>query len=588
VIAAFLLIGFMNLAKHRMHRYGWFLYAWRWFTGSHWDGHVQTNAGWRRKGTGKALTNTGFTSRFYYRPRWERAAIRTFFTFLIPAIVAGVVLDVQALFASLICVAVLGFVMAVLYAVRAARRHTVNRDWLTPTHQAIAQIADMPLSAKPSDWIEVNEDRSKVVLHLPAGYNATEERQERLIRTTAQKLGLEAPEVSSQLTGREPTLTLTASEPPPPKVFLANVRQAIANAGHDELVLGLGKKSKPVVVSLHEDSPHIGLSMRSGAGKSTLARFVAAQALHKGAIVLFLDIKKISHPWARGLPNVIYADTAEKIHEALLWVAGPKGELDRRNDVALYSSDYEGNISAHVGPRVLIVAEELNMTLGKLRSHWIDVLQGNGISPAILALQDVAFAGRQVRMNLFMVGQMLSARATGGGEARENIGIRMLARYTKRNWEMLVPEFSMPPVSAVLGRIQTVASGEVRETQAAYISGAEARSMASSGIIAALPHDVPESLVTVRASDIRELPNSRPEPLDEIDSTPVESMPMMISEAINAGILKGNINTIRTARQRDADFPKPVDRPPHGNSLAHYYSPVELADWQARKDMKGK
>ncbi|MFG1940395.1 hypothetical protein [Micromonospora tulbaghiae] len=74
--------------------------------------------------------------------------------------------------------------------------------------------------------------------------------------------------------------------------------------------------------------------------------------------------------------------------------------------------------------------------------------------------------------------QMLTARAIGGPEARENFGIRCLARYTANNWKMLVPEAAMPRASRTLGRWQIVIGGQATETQVAYLTAAEARRLA--------------------------------------------------------------------------------------------------------------
>ena len=88
--------------------------------------------------------------------------------------------------------------------------------------------------------------------------------------------------------------------------------------------------------------------MGSGAGKSVTARFFGAQMLYLGAILLILDPKRISHMWARGLPNVAYARDDEELHNALLWLAA---EADRRNRVADMAADIEGRVNANVGPR---------------------------------------------------------------------------------------------------------------------------------------------------------------------------------------------------------------------------------------------
>ena len=62
--------------------------------------------------------------------------------------------------------------------------------------------------------------------------------------------------------------------------------------------MGYGIGGEPVIRSLGKAVPHWGLSMPSGDGKSICAELIAAQMLFHGAVVLILDYKVFSHPWA--------------------------------------------------------------------------------------------------------------------------------------------------------------------------------------------------------------------------------------------------------------------------------------------------
>ena len=83
--------------------------------------------------------------------------------------------------------------------------------------------------------------------------------------------------------------------------------------------------------------------------------------------------------------------------------------MDRRNRVADVAADIEGNVNANVGPRIFVVAEELNTTMKKLRAYWRRSREsGDPVrSPALDALDEVMFTGRQVRVNVLMIGQRL-------------------------------------------------------------------------------------------------------------------------------------------------------------------------------------
>jgi hypothetical protein len=107
------------------------------------------------------------------------------------------------------------------------------------------------------------------------------------------------------------------------------------------------------------------------------------------------------------------------------------------------------------GPRVLVICEELNATIGQLTNYWADAREKGDPkrSPAVAALSELLFMGRSAKHNVLAIAQMLTARAIGGPEARENFGIRFLASYTKNAWKMLVPEAAMPRASADSGPV---------------------------------------------------------------------------------------------------------------------------------------
>jgi hypothetical protein len=590
---AFLLFigaGLRNMIHHRMHRVGWFLYCWRYASGMPWHGQHETNARWFKRGHGKALTRTGYARKFYYRPRIARAGMRLSYPLLPIALIAGFVLDWK-LTAGLLVAGVLALIGYGLWrAVRAVQARSFRHEWLTPAHESLASLIGIPSALKPKDWIDLSLNREHVTFALPEGFNETDTHKDRIVSMAASKLGMEEPDPTWMLRGRQPTLTLDASDPPPREVYLRDVMSAIRNSAANEIILGVGRKKASIDVSLHDDSPHIGTSMGPGAGKSTLAKFMAAQALYKGAIVIILDIKRTSHPWARNLSNVAYFDTPEAIHDGFIWL---DGERKRRGDLILATSDFEGNTTANVGPRIIIIAEELNATANELNKYWKNDLNGQGVSPALRAMQNVAFTGREFRMNFAMIGQMLTARVTGGtsggNEARESVGIRILGRYTKKAWDMLVPEHPMPIATSVPGRIQVIAGGIVRECQVARLSGAEARELAMSGDVARLPSNIPGAPVIIPEADSRKKAIDAPD--NENVNVPIVNnpTPVTISEAVSMGYLKMTLKAARQMRFRDPNFPKPLDYIPEGRAKnAHYYDPMTLEDYQATKSKKGK
>ncbi|MEU4680667.1 type IV secretory system conjugative DNA transfer family protein [Micromonospora sp. NPDC023737] len=273
--------------------------------------------------------------------------------------------------------------------------------------------------------------------------------------------------------GPRVTATWTVRKRPPARVGIDQVAEHLPRLAEWEFYIGQGAGDQPVILSLRDDSPHIAVSAGTGAGKSVLAELVAVQVLARGGRVVILD-RKGSHRWALGLDGVDYCTRPEQMHDALVRLAAL---ADERNTLALHEpEDWD------CGPRTLVICEELNATIGQLVNFWAEA-RGKGDpkrSPAVSGLADLLFMGRSAKVNVLAIAQMLTARAIGGPEARENFGIRCLARYTANNWKMLVPEAAMPRASRTLGRWQVVIGGKATEVQVAYLSASEARSLAMS------------------------------------------------------------------------------------------------------------
>jgi hypothetical protein len=180
------------------------------------------------------------------------------------------------------------------------------------------------------------------------------------------------------------------------------------------------------------DSPHFGISMGSGAGKSTLVAFWVMQELRRGAIAMVLDPKSISLPWlikdADGnddwLSNIAYLSTPAELHQGMVWLGG---ELQQRTERARSLIDASCRLRESVGPRLLVVAEEMNLATPTLKELWACIRDKDDPkrSPALTGFGGVSFAGRALKMHILMVGQMLTAEATGSRDSsiKSNVGL---------------------------------------------------------------------------------------------------------------------------------------------------------------------
>src|SRR6185503_687143 len=197
----------------------------------------------------------------------------------------------------------------------------------------------------------------------------------------------------------------------------------------------------------------------------------------------------------------------------------------------------------------------------RLRSHWAEVGDG-GVSPAFKGLGGAAFAGRAPRMNLLLIGQMLTAAATGSQDSsvKANCGLMCLARYGLKGWRVMCDDVPMPPPPTTIGRIQVVTGMRAREVQVPELITEEARDLILASSMAAVPHDMPcasPALVTAGAGSLDTGSDQGPETVT--GPLPVTAGPgrVTIGEAVRLGLVHPatTVGALRMARFRDPAFP---------------------------------
>jgi hypothetical protein len=589
--------------------------AWLFCTGEPMDGRPRSDAGWGRPGT-KALTVTGHCPRWYLVRRELRAAVRLGgllgglgVTYGLVVAWAVTVLALESAAAAAVAASSALGVLAALtvqsgrawvrpthvglgvlggVAYRAALNWSHTRRHVRPLHLALGELVGVPRSVRPKSWLEVPRSFAtrpgvKIVARLPQGFALTADVSRQAIAdAVCATLGLESVSHKWHLAGNHPRVVFTTHTPPPAEVRLADVRDLLGKLAETALLIGLGRGRERIEWDQAADSPHLLLSCGSGGGKSVTARALIAQHLARGGICLILDVKRLSHAFARGLPNVRYCRTAQEIHEALLWLGA---EVDKRADLADQGADVDGNTDhVNVGPRVLVIVEELNATIGRLNKYWASIRSKDDPkqSPAVDALADVAFMGRQVLVNLVLIGQMITARAVGGPEVRENASVRILGRHTVNNARMLVPEIWPPPrASRHRGRMQVCISGTAHETQVLFMTPAEAREYSLSGVVTEFPPLELPAAAAVCGGDGAEVIPLRP------------AAPIGLRQAVASGIIpvpEGStaartLEAARTARKQDAEFPAPAEGGGPGREAL--YDPQALERWARNRPRAG-
>ncbi|MFF4668056.1 helicase HerA domain-containing protein [Streptomyces sp. NPDC001282] len=153
-----------------------------------------------------------------------------------------------------------------------------------------------------------------------------------------------------------PPKTLRLSDP--------GVRELLTKMPESAPLIGLGASKKKISADLDADIPHVLIPARSGRGKSTIMRTICCQFVHNGAHAFVLDYKRISHTWARGVPGVTYCLDIAEIHDALIHLA-----QEGRHRIRLAEQPADDILERElwrVGPRLVILLEEVNATMAQL------------------------------------------------------------------------------------------------------------------------------------------------------------------------------------------------------------------------------
>ena len=604
-------------ARHGLKRIPLSKLAWRWLTGLPWDGKDPVpDATWFHRGSEEANVNGRRVRAFYYRTRLARMAIRLAETAGSWLCVVGLILwgftsslslGLTAAAVVLITTGLAGWTgvrwlrvrltdvqpsaQVALYTSRAVAalpspaRWEANAELYRPMHYRAHQLAGIPASFRPRRWIEIAPDRQMVTLTIPDGLDTSAAKAlAGLHQVVSQTVFCDnTPDCTPKMQGRRRQLIYTAAKPPPPELVLLDpdpsrkalgIRHLIEKAEWHQLVLGYGIGAEPVIRSLGKAVPHWGLSMPSGDGKSITAELIAAQMLFHGAVCLILDYKVFSHPWALfKMPNVSYAGTTEQIHLTLIWLMQEAAERKRRG---LEFIQMDGTMAGDVGPMIFVVAEELNATITQLKAYW-KAIGGTGESPAIEALREMLFTGRQLKIHFLLIAQKLTVAALGGKDsaARENCaGILMGGSASAPSWKMLAEDVERPAKQSVPGRHFVVDHGNVTLCQVAYLNpagraGPEARQLALAGVKTELPEGIPDGIakpITQAAgmsgmSDVTGT-NGRlalgTGTAAASVTEPDAQILMGITEACQAGILPCSRGTANVRRSRDPRFPAAV------------------------------
>ncbi|MEU3221489.1 hypothetical protein [Streptomyces sp. NPDC006971] len=121
-------------------------------------------------------------------------------------------------------------------------------------------------------------------------------------------------------------------------------------------------------------------------------------------------------------------------------------------------------------------------TLRQLTRRWEKARQATDpeISPAVDALHELLFAGREARMHVLFGGQLDTTPL--GATVREQVSTVVLGRVTTRTWGGLAPQLHPAPKSSTHpGRVHVVQDATAHPTQVLLMTDTEAADWASGG-----------------------------------------------------------------------------------------------------------
>jgi len=562
----------------------------RFLSGRCLDGIRRTDATFTRHAT-KAITVHGHASRWAHKPGYHRLIMRLAFLTGISAGLYGWIeyrTDTLAI-AATGCAAEICYMT---YRIRANlrmwshRRHVVYPLWhvlagltgypLTETRylsipHVYAGHAHYSARENPEKFLTIprdyaDNDNAVIRYDVPYTWQGEIGQQKAVSQAIIRRLGGDWS-ASWNMDESPKYVALCRAPKPPARVSLADFVSHIDGSPANVLALGIGASGQLVAIDLDSEAPHVALSMGTGGGKSDTVALIIAALVRKGCEQIdVIDPKRVSHNWARGLPGVYIHRYVQTQMDA---IHAKRVLMDERYDAI----DQDDEI---VFPRHVLIIEEQNSLMTDLKDFWDDYRRDlepaergkvPRSNPAISDLRYILNKGRQCRINVISIYQRMSADAAGGGDARENYGAKILARYSPQTWKILVGTSPVPRPSRIPGRAMFILGDEHREVQRAH-----------AGITRPDGKADREAIARLRTFALNGLADDTARPGSEPVAEPVADDLVSLREACDSGAVTLRLSAIRRARSRDSEFPRCIQR---GNVML--YRACDLAAWQANR-----
>ncbi|MQY09871.1 hypothetical protein [Actinomadura macrotermitis] len=288
---------------------------------------------------------------------------------------------------------------------------------------------------------------AEVVIPLPDGHHPTIPAE--VSRVVHARLG---GEWKTSITQGAPYLLTFRHKPSPPEyVGYDDVAEMMIH-GHGEHsglwrpIIGLGAEKEVAGLNFDGHVVHLGISAGTGAGKSNLMRVLATQfAIRSGgnARQVYLDVKGddegMQHvPGMMVLNDIGDVTNLDGIYqqwEVIQWFVN---EMDARR---------RGLRGPKEGWEPLVLFNDEQNAFGKFSRQAWELIKDKGdpkTPPVWQNMYLLGVMGRAFKIRMINAYQVMSAAATGGGNAqdgselRSQFGNKMLARFTPAMWDSLV------------------------------------------------------------------------------------------------------------------------------------------------------
>jgi hypothetical protein len=444
----------------------WTRFTFRYVTCRPLTGRLYTDRGFIRPGR-KVLHPSGHATRWAHLPGWKVGIFRFGIPVTLVAETIGALTHpVATEILSATGLAGLGTWLGKVVADR-CRSWQYNRNVRQPMIAALGMYSELPADLIAKNLVIAADH---IDVPLAPHHNGQLSKIADISRIISQRIGGEY-DAAINMKATPFYVRLTPVPEPPSYVSLSDVLQEIYATTQDKPILGLGTRGEVVKLDFTGEIAHLATSIGTGGGKSSFNRLLLAQFAYHGVRDFeVFDVKMVSIEGMENLPGLRIHREIGECWEAM---ANIRKEMDRRYAIRLKNP-------SKVFPRKIVVLEEQNAFYELSRLFWKEQ-GGKGTSPVYSDITLLLTMARQVNIIVIGVYQRMSAKVAGGGELRDQYGLKLMSRFSPQAWDSLVGTRPRGKSSSIPGRAVAIMGESQRTVQLPFVTAEEAMALALSG-----------------------------------------------------------------------------------------------------------